>query len=202
MLYEVITDLGLRPGAVIDGFEVQDPVRDDADGEEDQDIVEDPHDYMLRFVQEEDEDEGDETVDPPVILGGGRFQHRGIGVDRITSYNVCYTKLLRRLLSFQLDLACLTKITVFIGQPSPGSETRSAVPVLSRQFHSRHEVVFHVLDLLDAGHHDLGIDLEFLLRDLVLILDLGQDIFDAINPRFFLVVGTDDGPGRNRNNFV
>src|SRR3990170_8216186 len=67
---------------------------------------------------------------------------------------------------------------------------------LSRQFHARHQMIFHEFDFLDTRYHDLGIDLESSRGDLIVILHFGQDVSDAVEPCLLLVVGTDDGPGR------
>ena len=58
-------------------------------------------------------------------------------------------------------------------------------------------MIFQESDFINAGYHDLRICLELFLGNLTLILDFGQNMFDAVDSGLFLIVGADNGPWRN-----
>ncbi len=75
-----------RTGAIINGFKIKNPVSYTENGKEYQQIVDNSHEFVLWFVNEKDEDIGNNNVYPPMILCGRRSQNRRIGVKKDQSY--------------------------------------------------------------------------------------------------------------------
>jgi hypothetical protein len=76
---------------------------------------------------------------------------------------------------------------------SPGHHSRKAAQnrwaevESAGQLDARPEVLFHELNFFDAGDQDFGIDLKLIGGYLAFVVDLGEDLFDAVEPRLFLL---------------
>ena len=60
----------------------KDPVTDAEDGKKNQQIVDDPQPFAFGFVEQKDQNVGDNHVYPAVILGGGGLHNSRIGVKK------------------------------------------------------------------------------------------------------------------------
>ena len=58
------------------------------------------------------------------------------------------------------------------------------------------QIFFHEADFIDTGYNDIRIDLQFFLRYFALVIDLRQEVLDAIETRQLLIVGSNDPPRR------
>ena len=73
--------VGFGADPIVDGLEVPHPVSDADDGQANQQIVDPSAQAGFGPVEEEHQDVGDKDVDSAVILGRGRIEDGGVGVE-------------------------------------------------------------------------------------------------------------------------
>ena len=77
-----LVQVGLGPGPVVDGLEIHDPVTYRHHRPQHEQVVQDSEDQVLGLVDEEDQDIGDDDVNPAVVLGRRRFENGGPGIEQ------------------------------------------------------------------------------------------------------------------------
>jgi hypothetical protein len=96
---------GLSPCPVVDGFEHEDPVSDGGHRSHDQKIVH-PADFCFGFVQQEDQNVGNDDIHPPVVLCGHGLHHSRPGVEKTRRTEQRSSKICSARLSFSYTV-CL-----------------------------------------------------------------------------------------------
>jgi hypothetical protein len=75
-----------RPRPVVDRLEIENPVADTDNREQDQDVVHHPHQLGFGLVEQKHQHIGDDDVNTPVVLGGCRLDHGSIRVKQHQQY--------------------------------------------------------------------------------------------------------------------